>query len=158
MFHITDYDSNEDVSDTASEGDSLSASDSEDGAPEHAEAAIQAGENAQGAAIQAGENTQDQAMISVIEELGTDFVVTDEAVLAAFEEDESEEDESEDENTLIPVTDITSIDDDDVEDNATAEYAVDDHTAKEIDLHFSSARPRWTDRERGREDVKYTHT
>lgn len=135
VFKITDHDPDEVASDSASDSDSiLTASDSE-----------------------AGTTT-----LAAINELGTDFVITDQDVLSVLENDESEDDDA-----LIPVTAINAVDDEDVENNLAAaaeadaaaeaeaenEDEADDRNAEEIDLHYSTARPRWSDPDRRTENV-----
>jgi hypothetical protein len=119
VFRITDYDPDQDASDSEIEDD---ASDAEQ---------------------------------TDVDQLGTDLVVPD-AAAVVFQENQSEHDESEDDFTLIPVTAITSIEDDidEEEDEFHIDLtATDDGTGKQINLHYSAANPRWIDPDRKYEDV-----
>jgi len=139
VFHITDHDREEDASETASDGDSVLASEDEQDDQDNQDAIVEHNNH-------------------IMQDLGNNFVITDTAVLAVLQdeednEDEDDEDEEDDNNTLIPVTAIDAVEDEDAEADVVETQQADDRTPEEINLHYSGARPRWVDSERTSEDV-----
>lgn len=144
VFRITDFDPNQDASDSEIEDD---ASDAEQTGPIPPQPTPPQQDQA--------EDTHDQDVHIDVDQLGTDLVVAD-AAAVVFQENQSEQDESEDDETLVPVTAITAIEDDieEEEDDFHIDLALtNDGTDQQINLHYSSSRPRWIDPDRNYEDV-----
>lgn len=145
VFKITDQDPDEDASDTASDGDSIMMTDSEDEAlanAEENEAEVEDGEDPiqteLGAFIQAPpdvENNQSEAS-------------------QHSEASESEEADEMEVQMITAIDDVDTVENDpNIHDAELDNGDGDDQNPQEIDLHYSATRPRWIDRERGREDV-----
>lgn len=184
VFQITDHDQDEDASDTASDGDSISMSDSEDDVVDNTDeneagiedgtdpiqtelvASIEPPAQAENITLQPYMNAEEQIALAAMEALGNNFVVSNEAVLAALEEDESEDSEASEtledseEDDEMHVEMITAIDavhedsnDQDIHEPEEDNGEVEDRNPELIDLHYSATTPRWIDRERGSEEV-----
>lgn len=134
VFQITDHDDDEEASYSDSDGDSIMMTDSEDGA-----------------AANADENEANEAALAAIHALGTDFVVDDQGVLDALNQDDSE-DQDDSDNEMQVMTAMETVDEPDEpeedEDQITAGGSLD-----EVELRYSAAIPRWIDRERVTENV-----
>jgi hypothetical protein len=146
VFRITDYDPNQDVSDSELEDNASEAEQTEPAPPQPTWPQLAPPEPTPPEPDQAEDGN----------ELDTDIVVQVAAV--AFQENQSEQDESEDEDILVPITAITAIEDDIEAEQEEEEYHIDlaqanDDNDQPINLHYSASTPRWIDPDRNYEDV-----